>query len=217
MAPPDTSIDYPVCLRLGGKRVLLIGAGTIAEGRALQLVEAGARLRLIAPQATEALRHLAAEGKLELLERPYAPGDVTGHVIVFVATDDRRVSEAVAEEARALGIWLNAADEPDLCDFTLPSVGRRGAITVAVSTNGHAPALARSLRKRLVEQISLHHVQLARLSGWLRERLPRSPARGRLLKLLVEDDIGGRLVRGQRREAWARLRAELEVLGEQRP
>jgi len=214
MASPGTSIDYPVCLRLHGKRVLLIGAGSIAEGRALQLLETGARLRMIAPEATETLRRLAAQGQLELLERPYAPGDLTGHAVVFVATDDRRVSEAVAEEARALGIWLNAADEPDLCDFTLPSVGRRGAITVAVSTQGQSPALARHLRQRLTDQISLHHVQLARLSGWLRERLPRGPRRSRLLRLLVEEDIRGLLAKGQRRAAWARLRAELEALGE---
>jgi precorrin-2 dehydrogenase/sirohydrochlorin ferrochelatase len=214
MASPDTAIDYPVCLRLRGKRVLLIGAGTIAEGRALQLIETGARLRMIAPTATATLRRLAAEGQLELLERPYAPGDLPGHALVFVATDDRRVSEAVAEEAHALGIWLNAADEPDLCDFTLPSIGRRGPITVAVSTNGLAPALARNLRQRLVEQISLHHVQMARLSGWLRGRLPRGDRRSRLLRLLVAEEFGGLLARGQRRAAWARLRAELEALGE---
>ncbi|WP_224367585.1 precorrin-2 dehydrogenase/sirohydrochlorin ferrochelatase family protein [Hyalangium versicolor] len=216
MSSPDTSVDFPVCLRLRDKRVLLIGAGNIAEARAQQLIEAGARLRVIAPQATETVRRLASEGRLELLERPYALGDLSGQALVFVATDDRRVSEAVAQEARELGIWLNAADEPDLCDFTLPSVGRRGPITVAVSTNGHAPALARSLRQRLTDQISLHHVQLARLSGWLRERLPRGPARGRLLKRLVEDDFGGLLARGQRREAWTRLRAEIEALGEQK-
>lgn len=214
MASTDAAIDFPICLRLRGKRVLLIGAGAIAEGRALQLLETGVRLRMIAPTATATLRRLAAEGQLELLERPYALGDLHGHVLVFVATDDRRVSEAVAEEARALGIWLNAADEPDLCDFTLPSIGRRGPITVAVSTNGLAPALARQLRERLVDQISLHHVQLARLSGWLRGRLPRGASRIRLLRLLVEEDIGGLLARGQRRAAWARLRAELEALGE---
>jgi precorrin-2 dehydrogenase / sirohydrochlorin ferrochelatase len=214
MASTDTGIDFPVCLRLRGKRVLLIGAGTIAEGRAIQLLEAGARLRMIAPNATATLRRLAAEGQLELLERAYAPGDLPRHSLVFVATDDRRVSAAVAEEARALGIWLNAADEPDLCDFTLPSIGRRGPITVAVSTNGLAPALARHLRERLVDRIALHHVQLARLSGWLRGRLPRGADRSRLLRLLVEEDIGGLLARGQRRAAWARLRAELEALGE---
>ncbi len=213
MASTD-ALDFPICLRLRGKRVLLIGAGTIAEGRALQLLETGARLRMIAPTATPTLRRLAAEGQLELLERPYTLGDLLGHALVFVATDDRRVSEAVAEEARTLGIWLNAADEPDLCDFTLPSIGRRGAITVAVSTNGQAPALARQLRQKLVDQISLHHVQLARLSGWLRGRLPRGASRSRLLRLLVEEDIGGLLARGQRRAAWARLRAELEALGE---
>jgi precorrin-2 dehydrogenase/sirohydrochlorin ferrochelatase len=217
MSASDTSIDYPVCLRLGSKRVLLVGAGTIAESRALQLLEAGARLRVIAPEATETLRRLASEGRLELHERPYALGDVAGHALVFVATDDRRVSEAVARETRALGVWLNAADEPDLCDFTLPSVGRRGSITVAVSTAGQAPALARRLRRHLTEQISLHHVQLARLSGWLRERLPRGAARGRLLRRLVEDDIGGLLASGQRREAWTLLRAELKALGEQTP
>lgn len=216
MASSVTSIDYPVCLRLLGKRVLLIGAGNIAEGRALQLLEAGARLRMIAPAATDTLRRLATEGKLELVERPYAPGDAAGHAVVFVATDDRRVSEAVAEETRALGIWLNAADEPDLCDFTLPSVGRRGPITVAVSTAGLAPAVARTLRRQLLERVSLHHVQLARLSGWLRERLPRTPGRSQLLKRLVEDDFGGRLARGQRRDVWARLRTELEALGETR-
>lgn len=214
MASPSTALDYPVCLRLHGKRVLLIGAGNIAEGRALQLLETGARVRMIAPQATATLRSLAAQGQLELLERPYAPGDLPGFALVFVATDDRRVSEAVAEEARALGIWLNAADEPDLCDFTIPSIGRRGAITVAVSTQGQSPALARHLRQKLTEQLSLHHVQLARLSGWLRERLPRGPRRSRLLKLLVEEDIRGLLAKGQRREAWARLRAELAALGE---
>jgi precorrin-2 dehydrogenase/sirohydrochlorin ferrochelatase len=214
MTSPDMSIDYPVCLRLRGKRVLLIGAGAIAEGRALQLIEAGAQLRVIAPVATATLRRLAAEGRLELVERAYTPGDLDGHVLAFVATDDRRVSQAVAAEAQALGLWLNAADEPELCDFTLPSVGRRGPITVAVSTSGLAPALARHLRRRLMGQLDRHHVQLARLSGWLRRRLPRSPGRGRLLRLLAEDDIGGLLARGQRREAWARIRAELASLGE---
>lgn len=214
MSLPVSAIDYPICLRLAGKRVLLIGAGTIAEGRALQLLETGARLRMIAPAATDTLRRLAAEGRLELLERAYAPGDAAGHAVVFVATDDRRVSEAVAEETRALGIWLNAADEPDLCDFTLPSVGRRGPITVAVSTQGHSPALAARLRRQFEAHIGRHHVWLARLSGWLRARLPRGPQRSRLLKRLVAEDLGAQLAAGQRRAAWTRIREELKTLGE---
>jgi precorrin-2 dehydrogenase/sirohydrochlorin ferrochelatase len=210
----STHVDFPVCLRLRGKRVLLVGAGNIADERGQQLVDAGARLRVVAPRVSPLLRRLADEGRLELLERAYLRGDVYGHHVVFVATDDRRVSEAVAEEARSLGVWVNAADLPELCDFTLPSVGRRGPIVVAVSTSGQAPALARQLRRRFVEQVEPGHVQLARLSGWLRKRLPSGAERMRLLKQLVEGEAGALMARGQRKAAWARVRAALENPGE---
>ncbi|MET0401049.1 MAG: bifunctional precorrin-2 dehydrogenase/sirohydrochlorin ferrochelatase [Cystobacter sp.] len=210
----STPVDFPVCLRLAGKRVLLVGAGAIAEERGRQLVEAGARLRVVAPEAGPGLRQLADAGRLEWLARAWAPGDARGQDLVFVATDDARVSEAVAAEARALGLWLNTADVPELCDFTLPSVGRRGPIVVAVSTSGQAPALARLLRERFVAQVLPGHVRLARLTGWLRKRLPRGPARMRLLKHLVEGEAGALLIRGQRREAWVRVRAALESLGD---
>ncbi len=212
----SASVDFPVCLRLQGKRVLLVGAGTIADERGQQLVEAGARLRVVAPQVSPSLRALADAGRLELWERPYALGDVHGHAVVFVATDDRRVSQAVADEARALGIWVNTADMPELCDFTLPSVGRRGPIVVAVSTSGQAPALARQLRQHFAAQVLPGHVRLARLVGWLRQRLPGGPARMRLLKQLVEGEAGALLVAGRRREAWVRIRAALETLGDTR-
>ncbi|QRK07440.1 bifunctional precorrin-2 dehydrogenase/sirohydrochlorin ferrochelatase [Archangium violaceum] len=212
----STHVDFPVCLRLRGKRVLLVGAGTIADERSQQLVDAGARVRVVAPGIGTTIRRLAEEGRLELLERAYVPGDVRGHDVVFVATDDRRVSQAVADDARALGIWVNAADIPELCDFTLPSVGRRGPIVVAVSTSGQSPALARQLRRRFLDQVGPGHVQLARLSGWLRKRLPCGSERMRLLKQLVEGEAGELLARGQRRAAWARVRSALETFGETR-
>ena len=210
----STHVDFPVCLRLQGKRVLLVGAGNIADERGQQLVDAGARLRVVAPRVSPALRRLADEGRLELLERAYTSGDVHGQQLVFVATDDRQVSEAVAAEARDLGVWVNAADIPELCDFTLPSVGRRGPIVVAVSTSGQSPSLARQLRRRFMEQVGPGHVQLARLSGWLRKRLPCGAGRMRLLKQLVEGEAGELLTRGQRKAAWVRVRAALETFGE---
>jgi precorrin-2 dehydrogenase/sirohydrochlorin ferrochelatase len=209
-------VDFPVCLRLQGKPVLLVGAGSIADERSQQLLDAGARLSVVAPRVSPTVRRLADEGRLELLEREYAPGDVRGHAVVFVATDDMRVSQAVADEARVLGIWVNTADVPALCDFTLPSVGRRGPIVVAVSTSGQAPALARTLRQQFLAQVGPGHVQLARLTGWLRKRLPRGAERMRLLKQLVEGEAGALLVRGQRRAAWARVRTALETFGEMR-
>ncbi len=178
--------DFPVCLRLQGKRLLLIGGGRIAEARAQQLLEAGADLRVICPEPTAALTQLAREGRLRLEVRAYAPGDVSGHHAVFVATNDRSVSQAVATEARALGIWINAADEPDLCDFTLPSVGRKGPITVAVATAGHAPALAARLQRELVALVSDDHLRRARLSAWLRRRLSRGEQRSLVLQRIAD-------------------------------
>jgi precorrin-2 dehydrogenase / sirohydrochlorin ferrochelatase len=210
----STHVDYPVCLRLRGRSVLLVGGGPIAEGRALQLLDVGARLHVVAPVVTDTLRHLAGEGRLQWSERPYAPGDVRGHALVFTATDDEQVSQAVVDEARALGVWVNAADLPALCDFTVPSVGRRGPLVVAVSSSGLAPALAARLRRRFLEQVGPEHVQLARLIGWLRARLPRGAERMRLLKQLVDGEVGELVVRGQRREAWARVRTALEAFGE---
>ena len=207
-------VDFPVCLRLAGKRVLLVGAGTIADERSQQLVDAGARVLVVAPVVSPRIQQLARAGRLELRERVWRPEDTQEQQLVFVATDDPEVSRAVAAEARARGLWLNTADVPELCDFTLPSVGRRGPIVVAVSTSGLAPALARLLREQFLAQVEPGHVRLARLSGWLRKRLPRGAARMRLLKQLVEGEAGELLVRGPRRAAWARVRAALETFGE---
>ncbi|WNZ64391.1 bifunctional precorrin-2 dehydrogenase/sirohydrochlorin ferrochelatase [Myxococcus sp. MxC21-1] len=218
-AMPSHALDYPVCLRLEGRSVLLVGGGAIAEGRALAVLDAGARLRVIAPEATATLRRLAADGRLEWQPRSYEAGDVRGHHLVLAATDDEAVGRRVAAEARDLGLWVNTADEPALCDFTLPSVGRRGPITVAVSSAGRAPALASHLRKTLTAQVTRHHIWLARLSGWLREHLPRGEARQQLLKQVAVGDIGALLEQGERKAAWARLRTELEhskILGETR-
>jgi precorrin-2 dehydrogenase/sirohydrochlorin ferrochelatase len=180
-----TNLDYPVCMRLQGKRVLLVGGGHIAEARAEQLLGAGATLHVIASRPGDGLRSLAAAGALVLEERPYAEGDTEGYALVFVATSDRGVSRRVACETQARGQLLNASDEPQLCDFTLPSVGRRGPITLAVSTSGVAPALAALLRRRLERSIASADLRAAHTSAWLRTRMPRGPKRTHLLKRIA--------------------------------
>ncbi|AGC44001.1 siroheme synthase [Myxococcus stipitatus DSM 14675] len=206
-----TAIDYPVSLRLEGRRVLLVGGGPVAEGRALALLDAGARLHLIAPTLTDTLQRLASEGRLEWEPRTYRTGDTRGHALVLAATDDAEVNHQLVAEARAAGQWVNTADEPELCDFTLPSVERRGPITLAISTGGHAPALARHLRRELGAHIASHHVWLARLSGWLRRHLPRGPRRQHLLKRLVDGELGALRARGERGAVFTRLRSELKT------
>lgn len=203
------NVDYPVSMRLRGRPVLLVGAGSIAEARALDLVAAGAQLTVIAPAASAGLRTLARAGALRLHERVAIDDDVGGFDLIFVATADRSVSESIAAAARRARVWVNTADVPDLCDFTLPSVGRRGPISVAVSTSGTAPALARRLRLQLIESIGARHAELARVVGFLRQRLPAGPRRMQLLGEVVDGDIGAALLAGRRREAFAALRRKV--------
>jgi precorrin-2 dehydrogenase/sirohydrochlorin ferrochelatase len=142
-------VGHPVFLDLAGEPVVVVGAGAVAERKIAALLESGARVTVIAPKATPRLLALAEGGEVRLLARPYGPGDLAGCRLAYVATDDPEVSRAVRAEATALGVWLNVADQPELCGFIAPAVVRRGDLTLAVSTGGASPALARWIRERL--------------------------------------------------------------------
>lgn len=206
----NNHVDLPVCLRLTGVPVLLVGGGTVAQQRCTSLLEVGARVTLVAPQVTWQLGAWAQEGKLTWQPRGFRQEDVVNQRLVFSATDDPEVSRAVHAHASAYGILSNAADIPHLCDFTMPSTGRRGPITVAVSTSGLAPALAAQLQRSFSSQVGQHHVQWARVQGFLRSHLPRGPRRMALLKQWVQGPVGALFVAGQRREAFASIRQDLK-------
>jgi siroheme synthase-like protein len=136
---------FPVFLALDGVPVLLVGGGTIALRKASALAHEGALLTVVAPDVLPELAELA--GRVE--RRSYAAGDVHGHRLVMVATDDPQVNAQVSADATAAGIWVNSADDPERCSFILPAVARRGPVTVAVSTGGASPALAGHLRDEI--------------------------------------------------------------------
>jgi len=140
---------YPIVLDLTGRPCLVVGGGAIAERKVAGLGEVGARVTVVSPSLTPALLRLATEAPLCWRPREYAAGDAAGFTLVMVATDDRAVNAAVAAECRERGIWVNCADDPARCDFILPSVLRRGAVTVAVSTGGASPTMARLVREEL--------------------------------------------------------------------
>jgi precorrin-2 dehydrogenase/sirohydrochlorin ferrochelatase len=202
-------LDYPVCLQLRGRRVVVVGGGDVAAGRVVGLAAAGARVVVVSPDVVAGIAALVDAGVVIHEARVAVASDVDGAGVVFVAPDDEAVSVAVAAAARARGVLVNTADVKGLCDFTLPSVGRRGPITVAVSTSGEAPALARALRQTLTAQVSRRHEALARVIGFLRRRLPRGPARMRLLSSVVDGDAGALLLSGDRRAAFRALRKAL--------
>ncbi len=143
------SFGYPVVLDLTGVPVLLVGGGNIASRKAEGLLQAGARLTVVAPAVLPALAAAAAEVR----ERRYGAADLDGHQLVMTATDDPAVNAQVATDARARDMWVNSADDPTNCTFILPAVTRRGPVVVAVGTDGASPALARYLRDRIATEI----------------------------------------------------------------
>ena len=140
---------YPVMLDLSTRACLVVGGGAVAERKVEGLVDAGARVTVVSPSLTERLLRLATDARFRWRPREYVAGDAEGFLLVLVATDDASVNAAVAAECRGRGILINCADDPAHCDFILPSVLKRGALTVSVSTGGASPTMARLVREEL--------------------------------------------------------------------
>lgn len=143
----------PICLDLSGRSCLVVGGGAVAARKVATLLEAGARVEVVSPRLTNELERWARDGTIGCRLRPYREEDLDGHELVFVAAGDPALNRSVAKAARARSIWINAADDPDNCDFVLPSLLRRGSLTVAVSTGGRSPAFARMIREELEERL----------------------------------------------------------------
>lgn len=140
---------YPICVDMAGRACLVVGGGMVAERKASGLLESGARVTVVSPALTARLEAWVHEGQIRVIRRGYETGDLADQSLVFVATDDGEVNATVAADARAAGVLTNAADDPAHCDFIIPAVLTRGALTVAVSTGGASPALSRAVRDEL--------------------------------------------------------------------
>jgi uroporphyrin-III C-methyltransferase / precorrin-2 dehydrogenase / sirohydrochlorin ferrochelatase len=139
----------PILLDLCGRPVVVVGGGQVAERKVEGLLECGACVTLISPEVTPAIEQWAEAGAIRLERRRFLPGDLGHARLAYAATSDPEVNQAVRAEADDKSIWLNVVDQPALCDFFVPALVRRGDLTVAVSTNGASPALARRIREEL--------------------------------------------------------------------
>jgi len=162
---------YPVVLDLGGRPVLVVGGGAVAERKVEGLRAAGASITVVSPRVSARLAKMADDGDIRVRRRSYRRSDLRGVAIVFAATDDRNVNAAVAADSRRRRIWVNAADDPDHCDFILPSVLRRGSLLVSVTTGGRSPALARIVREELERLLGSDYALLTELAGDVRREL----------------------------------------------
>lgn len=142
--------QFPVNLNLAGKPVLVVGAGRIALRKTEQLLACDAAVTVLAPKVHDGFAALP----VTVVRREYASNDVSGYRLVITATANREVDQLIHDEAEALGIWVNSADDPDRCSFTLPATVRRGELLITISTAGASPALSSYLRARFGEIIS---------------------------------------------------------------
>ena len=165
---PVDEILYPVNLRVRGHRCLVVGGGQVALNKVDGLLEAGAVVDVIAP---EVVPELDDRPGVTVHRRSYRPGDVEGYRLAVAATGRAEVNAEVYRDGEAAGVWVNSADDPVHCSFTLPSRLRRGPLLVTCSTGGHSPALSRWFRQRLEEEIGPEYETLLCLLSEARERI----------------------------------------------
>ena len=140
---------FPMFMKLEGRQCLVVGAGKVGEPKIAGLLDTGARVRVVALEASVAVREWAAGGRLDLRLRGFSPDDLAGVFVVIAATASRRLNQSIYQEAQKRGVLCNVVDVPDLCDFYYPAVVRRGDLQIAISTAGQSPALAQDIRQRL--------------------------------------------------------------------
>ncbi|MEO8736134.1 MAG: bifunctional precorrin-2 dehydrogenase/sirohydrochlorin ferrochelatase [Edaphobacter sp.] len=186
---------FPIFLKLAARPCIVIGAGHLAESKIESLQAANARITVIAPEASERIQSLAANGEIQYHQRPYADGDLTGNFLVVAATNVPAVNRAVFHEATEKGILCNAVDDPPFCDFYFPSVVRRGDLQIAISTAGASPALAQKIRKDINAQLPLDAGEWLGDLGNLRREVvaaePLNEERKWLLHQLAQREVCG--------------------------
>ncbi len=167
---------YIACLKLSGRRCLVVGGGEVGLEKVEGLLACGGDVALVAPEAEPALAAYAAEGSIVWERRAYEPADLDGAFMVIAATNDSEVNIGVYEDAERRAMLVNVVDVPPLCNFILPAVVRQGPLAIAISTAGASPALAKRMKREIAAQFGAPYADLAVLlneaRGWAKATLP---------------------------------------------
>jgi precorrin-2 dehydrogenase / sirohydrochlorin ferrochelatase len=183
--PLATSL-FPMFVKLHGKAVLVVGAGSIGEPKIGSLLDTGAHIRVIAREATERVREWSRAGQLALEERGFVPADLDSVFLAVIATSQRDLNEVAYTEAQKRNVLCNVVDVPEQCDFYYPALVKRGDLQIAISTSGQSPALARRLREQLEQQFAPSYADwVAELGATRRDVLKSNLTREQKRELLM--------------------------------
>ncbi len=209
---------YPVFLRLDGKEVLVVGAGTVAAGKIDALLQAGAVVDVVAPDACGRVEALRATGEIRWFERGFESSDIHGKFVVIAATSDEAVNHLVAQQCRDNRVWVNVVDDPSWCDFFVPAVVRRGLLSVAIGSDGGAPgfskALAAELDSYLHSSLGEYVAMLADARRRIRQFFPKEIDKRKRANLdLLHSPLRKMIEVGNHRGAQVWLDGWLETVG----
>jgi len=208
-------VDYlPISIRLGDEPVVLIGAGKVATRKARLLLQAGANLTVVAPHITAELEKMLADVGGIWQRTQYRETDLHGQKLAVAATPDKTVNEQVYRDALALNLPVNVVDAPDLCTFIFPSIVDRSPLTIAISSGGNSPVLARFLGRKIESMLPAAYGRLARFAGGIRaqikEQLPAETPRRLFWEQLIEGVVGEQVLAGNETRAKELLEERLK-------
>jgi precorrin-2 dehydrogenase/sirohydrochlorin ferrochelatase len=203
---------YPVYLDLQERTVLVVGGGAIAEGKALQLIDAGARVRVVSPRLSAKLSEMAERGSIEHREGEFTEGDLNGVTLVICATNEKDVNEEVSRLAVGRGLLCNVVDQPALCNFITPALVSRGGLQISISSGGGSPSLTQRVKREIGELIGEEYGELLELAAEMRRNAKQSISdfddRRKVLHAFVESDALD-LIRADQKEKARQIACEL--------
>ena len=201
---------YIACLRLSGRKCLVVGGGDVGLEKIEGLLACDGDVVCIAPDACDEVRALAAEGSIEWARREFEPGDLAGKFMAIAATDDTDVNISVYDAAEERAMLVNVVDVPSLCNFILPAIVRTGPLAIAISTAGASPALAKRMKREVADLFGESYAELAAIlneeRGWAKGTLPTYQDRKAFFEAIVNGDPDPiELLRGGRRDELGEL------------
>jgi precorrin-2 dehydrogenase len=183
---------YVACLMLKGRRCVVVGGGEIGLEKVEGLLACDGDVTLISPEAVPQLEAYAAEGSITWERREYAKGDLEGAFMVIASTDDTDINIGIYNDAEERAMLVNIVDVPPLCNFILPAIVRTGALSIAISTQGASPALAKRMKREISEMFGEEYARLAVIlndvRGWAKGTLPTYQDRKQFFEGIVNGD-----------------------------
>lgn len=177
---------YPIYLEIGGRRVVVVGAGSVASRKVEVLCRAGANVLVVARQIQPEFAERCGGLDLEIIQGEYSKQHLNGAILVIAATNDNSLNSRVYDDCRQLNIICNVVDVPELCDFYVPATVKRGPLQIAIGTDGKSPAYSGKIRRQLEEMFTEVHGQFADEMGKIRQKVRAEFADGAIRKKIFE-------------------------------